>query len=186
MLELAIIRELIKVDQVSNGTNPGKYSNFHALYLAPLKAIVQEKCTDWQSKFRSFGLRCLALTGDTEIDDYIHLKGSNYSDVNILLATPEKFDFLIRTDPESRQLLRVLQLVLIDEIHMLGDRQRGKFHSCLLYLFDIFPQGDILEATITRIKAIRDNSNNLVKILNSITNPEDSISGKVIRGKTSD
>lgn len=126
LLELSIIKELIDIDNMSNSSNSiNRYSCFHALYLAPLKAIVQEKYNDWQQKFASFGLKCFTLTGDTELEDLITLKISNYMEINILLATPEKFDHIIRTDPESRQFLRILQLVLIDEIHMIGDNQRG-------------------------------------------------------------
>ncbi|KAH9400115.1 ATP-dependent DNA helicase MER3 [Tyrophagus putrescentiae] len=64
---------------------------------------------------------------------------TSYANINIILATPEKFDHVIRTDPRSRGLLQVLKLILIDEVHMLSDQQRG----------------DVLEATITRIKALR-------------------------------
>ncbi|XP_017488829.1 PREDICTED: probable ATP-dependent DNA helicase HFM1, partial [Rhagoletis zephyria] len=141
LLEMAIVRELMKIDcGLSAQTS---FKDLHILYLAPLKAIVEEKCNDWHKKFSSFGLKCFALTGDTEFDDYSSVQVFSYTNINIILTTPEKFDHVIRTDPRSRELLRVLKLILIDEVHILSDRQRG----------------DVLEATITRIKALRSKHN---------------------------
>lgn len=109
--------------------NPQQFKNLHVLYLAPLKAIVEEKCNEWQKKFAAFGVKCFALTGDTEYDDFNTAQVSSYMNINILLATPEKFDHIIRTDPKSRVLLRILQLVLVDEIHMLADLSRGIYSN---------------------------------------------------------
>ena len=35
------------------------------VYLSPLRALVQERYTDWTGKFERFGLRILQLTGDS-------------------------------------------------------------------------------------------------------------------------
>ncbi|OTF75458.1 ATP-dependent DNA helicase MER3-like protein [Euroglyphus maynei] len=148
LLELAIVSELMRLESL-NPSRP-QYDQLHALYLAPLKAIVEEKCQEWQERFAKFGLKCFAMTGDTEIENYQKYLNEQHTQVNILLATPEKFDSIIRTHSESRSLLRLLDLIMIDEIHMLGDRNRG----------------DLLEATITRLKFLRDNSNNIIKVLN--------------------
>ncbi|XP_027195039.2 putative ATP-dependent DNA helicase HFM1 [Dermatophagoides pteronyssinus] len=148
LLELAIVSELIRLESL-NPSRP-QYDQLHALYLAPLKAIVEEKCQEWQQRFAKFGLKCFAMTGDTEIENYQKYLNEQHEQVNILLATPEKFDSVIRTHSESRSLLRLLDLIMIDEIHMLADRNRG----------------DFLEATITRLKFLRDNSNNIINVLN--------------------
>lgn len=121
---MAIINELIQIESTPINGN-GYPNDFYALYLAPLKAIVEEKYQDWQKRFGQYKLNCLALTGDTENEVCEQFRLSNYSQVNILLATPEKFDSLIRTNSNSRQLLNMLRLVMIDEIHMLGDPIRG-------------------------------------------------------------
>ena len=123
LLEMAIVRELMKIDcGLSAQTS---FKDLHILYLAPLKAIVEEKCNDWHKKFSSFGLKCFALTGDTEFDDYNSVQVTSYANINIILATPEKFDHVIRTDPRSRKFLQVLKLILIDEVHMLLDQQQS-------------------------------------------------------------
>lgn len=138
LLEMAMIHEIMKHESKNAISN-----KFHVLYLAPLKAIVEEKCLEWQQRFFKFKVNCFSLTGDTEFEDYKASRSTNFAKVNILLATPEKFDYMIRNNSESRELLRLFQLVMIDEVHMLGDKLRG----------------DKLEATITRIKAIRDKVN---------------------------
>lgn len=132
LFELAIIRELI---QIESSANNGNSNELYALYLAPLKAIVEEKYKEWQQRFVPFNLNCFPLTGDTEHEICERFRLSNYSQVNILLATPEKFDSLIRTQSNSRQLLNLLRLVMIDEIHMLGDPLRGKITRNNLFTF---------------------------------------------------
>lgn len=128
LLEMAIVRELMKMD--CGLSSQASFKDIHILYLAPLKAIVDEKCKEWQKKFSPFGLKCFSLTGDTEFDDYSSAQVSSYTNINIILATPEKFDHVIRTDPRSRMLLAVLKLILIDEVHMLSDSHRG-----IVYLY---------------------------------------------------
>lgn len=56
---------------------------------------------------------------------------------HIVITTPEKFDSLTRTWKENLPLIRMIKLVLIDEIHLLGDRERGA----------------VLEAIVSRIKS---------------------------------
>lgn len=132
LLEMAIVRELMKMD--CGLSSQASFKDIHILYLAPLKAIVEEKCKEWQKKFSSFGLKCFALTGDTELDDYNSTQISSYTNMNIILATPEKFDYVIRTDPRSRMLLSVLKLILIDEVHMLSDPHRGTVYLFVVQL----------------------------------------------------
>ncbi|KAI2802584.1 ATP-dependent DNA helicase MER3 [Blomia tropicalis] len=138
LLELAIIRELMNLDPTESN-NIQNYKQLHVLYLAPLKVIVQEKCNEWKEKFAPYGISCFSMTGDTEFVEYNSAQSRMYNNINIMLATPEKFDHIIRTDQRSRLLLNILQLVLIDEVHILSDRNRG----------------DVLEATITRLKSLR-------------------------------
>lgn len=133
LLELAIIRELIKLDETPSNSdynrhNVSSFKNLHALYLAPLKAIVEEKCTEWSKKFAPLGMKCFALTSDTLSDDFNSIQDCAYSNINVILATPEKFDHIIKTDNKSRRLLSLLQLVMIDEIHTLSEKTRGNNH----------------------------------------------------------
>lgn len=58
------------------------------MYIAPLKALVQEKHRDWSNKFgRSLNLKCQELTGDTEVFNIRSLQ-----EMDIILTTPEVYD----------------------------------------------------------------------------------------------
>lgn len=63
------------------------------IYIAPSKALVQEKLHHWSQKFGSWGVNCLELTGDNES---YSLK--NVQEADIILTTPEvKLEFLFMT-----------------------------------------------------------------------------------------
>lgn len=54
------------------------------IYIAPSKALVQEKLRDWSQKFGSWGINCLELTGDNE-----YYSTRNIQEADIILTTPE-------------------------------------------------------------------------------------------------
>lgn len=54
------------------------------IYIAPSKALVQEKLRDWNHKFGSWGINCLELTGDNESYNI-----RNIQEADIILTTPE-------------------------------------------------------------------------------------------------
>ena len=64
----------------------GKRGESKAVYVAPLRALVQEKHKDWSARFGSrLGINCLELTGDTELDP------GQIEEADIICTTPEKF-----------------------------------------------------------------------------------------------
>jgi superfamily II RNA helicase len=96
------------------------------VYMAPSKALVEERFSDWQERFAILGhhIQCSMITGDAE-------PGEAYRDVaaaNIILTTPEKWDSLTRKWTENVYLFGSVKLLLLDEVHLLGDGTRG---SCL-------------------------------------------------------
>ncbi|XP_027153798.1 DExH-box ATP-dependent RNA helicase DExH17 [Coffea eugenioides] len=104
------------------------------VYVAPSKALVQEKLHEWNQKFGSWGINCLELTGDNE-----HYNMRNIQDADIILTTPEKFDAVTRYRIKDGGLgfFGDIALVLIDEVHLLND-----------------PRGAALEAIVSRIKML--------------------------------
>lgn len=54
------------------------------IYIAPSKALVQEKLRDWSQKFGSLGINCLELTGDNEFYNV-----RNIQEADIIVTTPE-------------------------------------------------------------------------------------------------
>ena len=51
--------------------------------VAPIKALCSERQEDWQAKFGTLGLRCIELTGDSQLDDYFELQNAQ-----IVTTTP--------------------------------------------------------------------------------------------------
>ncbi|KAK2182934.1 hypothetical protein NP493_332g03018 [Ridgeia piscesae] len=108
IFELAIIRLLFQ--QAGPPTTSCKI-----VYMAPMKALCAERYEDWTSRFTPVGLKCMELTGDTEMDDYFDLQ-----DVHIILTTPEKWDSMTRRWRDNRSLVQSVKLFLIDECRISG------------------------------------------------------------------
>ncbi|XP_051146155.1 DExH-box ATP-dependent RNA helicase DExH17 [Andrographis paniculata] len=136
LFELCIMRLLSKFI-----TCDGKFihhkGTLKTIYIAPSKALVQEKLRDWNQKLGPLGINCLELTGDNE---YYSVK--NIQDADTILTTPEKFDAVTRYRIKDGGLsfFSDIALVLIDEVHLLND-----------------PRGAALEAIISRIKMLARN-----------------------------
>ena len=132
LFELAILRMIKKHNSSSSGDRrPGSHK---AVYMAPVKALCQERCSDWGKRLTGIGLKCFELTGDT---DQIHSKSLEVSD--LIITTPEKWDSVTRKwkDRSLIQFIASIELLLIDEVHLLDDQR-----------------GSTLEAVVSRMKCI--------------------------------
>lgn len=87
---------------------------FKIVYIAPLKALVQEQVGNFGKRLEPFGIRVSELTGDRQ------LTKQQISETQIIVTTPEKWDVITRkaTDISYTNLVR---LIIIDEIHLLHD-----------------------------------------------------------------
>ncbi|KAI9009744.1 Sec63 Brl domain-containing protein [Gaertneriomyces semiglobifer] len=110
IMELAILHQLAQ----SNGEN-AKF-----VYMAPTKALCNERTKDWQQKFRMLGLTCNELTGDTD-----NLRIYEIQQSNIIVTTPEKWDSMTRRWRDYKNLMGLVRLIMIDECHTLSDPGRG-------------------------------------------------------------
>jgi superfamily II RNA helicase len=127
IFELAIIK-LLKENESSGAK--GK-----AIYMAPMKAIVQEKLTQWKESFSRLGISCLEVTGDSEVVD-----SRAFEKATVILTTPEKWDSMTRRwrhGPGTKVVSRC-RLLMIDEVHLLNE-----------------DRGATLEAVVSRMKTIR-------------------------------
>jgi superfamily II helicase len=114
------------------------------VYIAPLKALARERLKEWQLRFgSSLHWSVLELSGDTRHDQGALQKA------DVLVCTPEKWDLITRgwrgagassTDEgyaRGRSYLFRVKLVVIDEIHLLGEER-----------------GAVLEAIVSRTRFI--------------------------------
>ena len=95
------------------------------IYLAPMKAIASEKRADW-GRLAAAGLRIYKSTGDDDAFDPERARTAS-----VILATPEKLDGILRRGLAS-DLVDRLRLVVVDEVHMIGDEGRGAGLEALL------------------------------------------------------
>jgi len=101
------------------------YQGKKTIFLVPMKAIAEEKYSDFQRKYQGFGLRIAISTHDrTEFDDSI-LAG--YFDIAIIIF--EKMNALLNQNPA---VLNSCGLVVVDELQLLNDRSRGPDLEILL------------------------------------------------------
>lgn len=99
---------------------------YRGAYLAPLKAIVDERIEEWLIKYPDYSIGL--YTGDTTRKK-LH-KSPN--DESILLFTPEKLAGYLHNWKKHLSWLAELDVVVIDEIHLLGDPNRGSTIETLI------------------------------------------------------
>lgn len=92
-------------------------NNFKIVYIAPLKALVQEQVREFSRRLEVFGINVEELTGDS------NLTKQQISDTQILVTTPEKWDVITRKNSDT-SYTNLVSLLIIDEIHLLHD-ERG-------------------------------------------------------------
>ena len=116
------------------------------VYIAPMKALVRERVGDWQSRLtRQMGLQLVELTGDNTPDT------QSIRTADIIVTTPEKWDGISRSW-QSRDYVRKVGLVIIDEIHLLGG-----------------DRGPILEIIVSRMNYIAAQTKQRVRIVGMST-----------------
>ncbi|OMH82892.1 Activating signal cointegrator 1 complex subunit 3 [Zancudomyces culisetae] len=118
------------------------------VYIAPLKALVKERVEDWQGKMkRQLNKTVLEFTGEAtsvntegqdkkqgeregegegerekEEDETTH---QLLERADLVVTTPEKWDAVSRLWNSSNEYVKRIDLLIIDEIHMLGTELRG-------------------------------------------------------------
>jgi replicative superfamily II helicase len=96
-----------------------------SIFLVPYKALAEEKYLDFCEKYEAYGLRVVISSGDRrEFDEDIRL-----GTYGIALLTYEKMAGLLVAAPE---LLTACGLVVVDEVQMMMDKQRGARLELLL------------------------------------------------------
>ncbi|KAF8156619.1 Sec63 Brl domain-containing protein [Crassisporium funariophilum] len=121
---LTILHELSKYRNEETGEFD--LDAFKIVYIAPMKALVQEMVGNFTARLKVFGIKVGELTGDSQMTK------QQISEAQVIVVTPEKWDVITRkmTDTSYTNLVR---LIIIDEIHLLHD-----------------PRGPVLESIVAR------------------------------------
>lgn len=117
--EIAILNNLIK------------FPNKKCIYIAPFRALTTEKEIELKKYLSKLGYNISSLSGNYEIDDFQNLI---MEDADVLVATPEKIDLLLRLNPEY---FHDVSLMVIDEGHIIGE---------------VSPRASLLEFLVTRLR----------------------------------
>lgn len=112
------------------------------VYIAPLKALVRERVEDWRKKFSGkLHKNVVEITGDVTPSSHI------ISNADIIITTPEKWDGMSR-GWQNRNFIRQVGLMVIDEIHLLGE-----------------DRGPVLEVIVSRTNFISDRTGRRLRII---------------------
>jgi helicase len=125
-------KTLIGLMGMINILNKGK----KVVYLTPLKALATEKFNEFKvitdlSCFRNRRVNIGISTGDYDSS------GSELIDKDVIILTNEKMDSILRHD--SNWIYNV-GLFIIDEIHLLTERERGPTLEIILTKIKLMPQ----------------------------------------------
>ncbi|KAL7728232.1 hypothetical protein ACLKA6_005645 [Drosophila palustris] len=113
------------------------------VYIAPLKALVKERISDWLQRFErsALGLKVVELTGDVTPD----IQAIRES--QLIVTTPEKWDGISRSW-QTREYVQHVSLIVIDEIHLLGE-----------------DRGPVIEVIVSRTNFISSHTGRSIRIV---------------------
>lgn len=116
--------------------------NQRAIYLTPLRALASELGERWHQRFapRAVGI----FTGDYKT------QAMSYQRSQLLIMTPEKLDACTRSWHSHWHWLPDVDLIVVDELHLLGDPHRGaRLEGTLMRLIRLNPFVRILGLSAT-------------------------------------
>ncbi|XP_011865347.1 PREDICTED: activating signal cointegrator 1 complex subunit 3 [Vollenhovia emeryi] len=117
-------------------------NDWKVVYIAPLKALVRERMNDWKIRLEErLGKRVVELTGDVSPDIKM------IAGASVIVTTPEKWDGISRSW-QTRSYVKKVALIVIDEIHLLGE-----------------DRGPVLEVIVSRTNFISSHTHNKVRVV---------------------
>jgi helicase len=134
----------------------GALDRRRALFLMPLKALVNDKLRQFQRVYGPFGIRTIEATGET--DDVTPLLRGQY---DIALLTYEKFAAIALTNPH---VLEQVGTIVIDEVQMIADESRGANLEFIMTLLRM-RRRDGLEPQLIALSAVIADTNGLERWL---------------------
>ncbi|XP_076671425.1 activating signal cointegrator 1 complex subunit obelus [Andrena cerasifolii] len=119
-----------------------QYPTQKVVYIAPLKALVRERISDWKVRLeQQLGKKVVELTGDVSPDVKV------IANANVIVTTPEKWDGISRSW-QTRTYVKNVGLIIIDEIHLLGE-----------------DRGPVLEVIISRTNFISSHTTRNLRVI---------------------
>ncbi|MFX0178455.1 MAG: DEAD/DEAH box helicase [Candidatus Hodarchaeota archaeon] len=140
-----LIAEICAFNNIFN--NYGK-----SIYLVPFKALATEKYYYFKKYYERFKVNLTLSIGDYDIDD------SELKKADLVITTYEKCDSILRNFYD-KAWIHDISTIIIDEIHLIGESDRGpRLESLIVRLNEFLHQPQIigLSATIANPKLFND------------------------------
>ena len=100
---------------------------FKIIYVAPMKALAAEIVEKLKKKIGHLGIKVRELTGDMQ------LTRTEIIASHVLVVTPEKLDVMTRKTDNI--IMSMMKLLIIDEIHLLGESRGAVLESLVVRAF---------------------------------------------------
>ena len=94
------------------------FAGKRVLYLTPLRALAEEKYQTFRARYQEYGVKVVVATRDRREFE----RDIEQGDFHLAVLVYEKLSQLLVRHPH---LLRTVALVIVDELQMLGDPERG-------------------------------------------------------------
>lgn len=107
------ILNILKSYSVDNTPNTIKHEQYKIVYIAPMKALCAEMTSTFSQRLAPFGVKVRELTGDMQ------MTSKEIMETQMLVVTPEKWDIVTRKSVGDVQLLDLVRLIILDEVHLL-------------------------------------------------------------------
>jgi helicase len=130
-----------------------------AIFLFPLKALVNDKYKHFTNVYGTFGYRTIRATGDLSDQVPLLIKGQ----YDICLMTYEKFTALVLANPH---ILEHVGTVVIDEVQMIAEKSRGANLEFILTLLRMRRRQGI-EPQLIALSAVIGDTNGLERWLDA-------------------
>lgn len=130
---------------IPNAMNGKKF-----IFLTPLVALANQKYRDFKKKYKQLGLKVSIRVGMSRINakEELSIHDDKINNADIVVGTYEGLDFLLRSGRAAE--IGNIGTVVVDEIHMLDDDERGpRLKGLIRRLQTLFPELQIIGLSAT-------------------------------------